>query len=118
MDLLLNEEQVLLRDAAAKLGTAKGGPRRARSLRDAGTALDTAAWNEMVQAGWLSALVAEKDGGLGLGAFDLALALEQTGKQIVMAPLVEAASATWAITSASGMGHSARAAIEAKLVIP
>ena len=48
-----------------------------------------AAWDEIIKAGWLSALVAEKDDGLGLGMFDLALALEETGKQIVMTPLVE-----------------------------
>ena len=44
MDLLLNDEQVLLRDAAAKLGASRGGPRRARALRDAGTEIDAAAW--------------------------------------------------------------------------
>ena len=58
-------------------------------MRDAGTEIDAAAWAEIVKAGWLSALVAEKDDGLGLGMFDLALALEETGKQIVMTPLVE-----------------------------
>src|ERR1700712_5297017 len=98
MDLLLNEEQVLLRDAAAKLGASRGGPRRARALRDAGTEIDAEAWAEIIKAGWLSALVAEKDDGLGLGMFDLALALEEAGKQIVMTPLVEAAAAVWAVT--------------------
>ena len=58
MDLLLNDEQVLLRDAAAKLGASRGGPRRARALRDAGTEIDAAAWAEIIKAGWLSALVA------------------------------------------------------------
>ena len=60
----------------------------------------------MIKAGWLSALVAEKDDGLGLGMFDLALALEETGKQIVMAPLVEAAAAIWAVTNATDAAPS------------
>jgi alkylation response protein AidB-like acyl-CoA dehydrogenase len=118
MDLLLNEEQVMFRDAAAKLGASRGGPRRARALRDAGTEIDASAWAEMIRAGWLSALVAEEDDSLGLGMFDLALALEETGKQIIMAPLVESAAAVWAVTNVTGAGHSARARIEAKIVVP
>src|SRR3954463_12103808 len=118
MDLLLTEEQVLFRDAAAKLAASKGGPRRARALRDAATEIDRPAWDEMIKAGWLSALVAEKDDGLGLGLFDLALALEETGKQIVMTPLVEVASAIWAITNATDSAHPARARIASKIVVP
>ncbi len=118
MDLLLNDEQILLRDAAQKLGASKGGPRRARALRDAGTAIDATAWDEMIQAGWLSALVDEDHDGLGLGIFDLALALEETGKQILMIPLVETASAIWAMTSAVGRAHPALAAIQSKIVVP
>ncbi len=117
MDLLLNQEQLLLRDAATRLG-AKAGPRRARELRNAGSEIDRSAWSEIVDAGWLSALLAEKDGGLGLGLFDLALALEEAAKQIVMAPLAEVAAAIWAVTRATEAAHPARAAIAAKTVVP
>jgi alkylation response protein AidB-like acyl-CoA dehydrogenase len=117
MDLLLNQEQALLRDAATRLA-AKAGPRRARDLRNAAAEIDRTAWSEMIKAGWLTALVPEKDGGLGLGLFDLALALEETGKQIVMAPLIEAAAAIWAVTKATDAAHPARAAIASKLVVP
>jgi alkylation response protein AidB-like acyl-CoA dehydrogenase len=117
MDLLLNEEQQLLRDAATRLA-AQAGPRRARELRDAGSELDRTAWSGMVKAGWLAALVAEEQHGLGLGLFDLALALEETGKQIVMAPLVEAAAAIWAVTGATDGSHPARAAIAGRIVVP
>src|SRR5215471_14539364 len=100
MDLLLDEGQILLRDAARRLG-AKAGPRRARELRDAGREIDRTAWSAMVEAGWLAALVPENQDGLGLGLFDLALALEETGRQIVMAPLVEGAAAIWAANTAA-----------------
>src|SRR3954449_7230924 len=118
MDLLLTEEQILFRDAAAKLAASKGGPRRARALRDAATEIDKAAWGEMIKAGWLSALIAEKDDGLDLGLFDLALALEETGKQIVMTPLVEAASAIRAVMHATDTAHPARGRITSKMVVP
>ena len=117
MDLLLNQEQLLLQGAATKLG-AKAGPRRARELRNAGSEIDRAAWSGMVEAGWLAALVAENAGGLGLGLFDLALALEETGKQIVMAPLIEAAAAIWAVSEATDASHPLRAAIASKIVAP
>jgi alkylation response protein AidB-like acyl-CoA dehydrogenase len=117
MDLLLNEEQLLLRDTATKLA-ASAGPRRARELRDAGREIDRTAWSGIVKAGWLAALVAEEQDGLGLGLFDLALALEETGKQIVMAPLVEVAAAIWAVSRAADASHPARAAIAAKIVVP
>jgi alkylation response protein AidB-like acyl-CoA dehydrogenase len=117
MDLLLNEEQALLRGAATRLA-ARAGPRRARELRNAQTEIDRTAWSGMVEAGWLSALVPEKDDGLGLGLFELALALEETGKQIVMAPLIEVAAAIWAVTQASEAAHPARAAIASKIVVP
>lgn len=112
MELLLNDQQILLRDAAAKLGAARGGPRRARTLRDANTEIDTAAWSDIVEAGWLSALVSEQHDGLGLGLFDLALAIEEAGKQVLMTPLIEAAAATWALSETS------TAAAEAKLIVP
>jgi alkylation response protein AidB-like acyl-CoA dehydrogenase len=117
MDLLLNEEQLLLRDAATKLAEG-AGPRRARALRDAGDEIDRPAWNGMVKAGWLAALVPEVQNGLGLGLFDLALALEETGKQIVMAPLIEVAAAIWTVSRATEPSCLARTATAAKVVVP
>ena len=102
MELLLSEQQGLLRDAAAKLGASKGGPRRARRLRDAGVGIDQDAWGEMMQAGWPAILLEERHGGSELGALDLALLAEEAGKQLLMTPLVEAASAAWLIGKASG----------------
>lgn len=107
MELLLNEQQTLLRDAAAKLGAAHGGAKRARLLRLSRAGMDQAAWNEIVEAGWLSALASEEAGGLGLGVFDLALALEETSKTVMMTPLIEAACANWALAEAQGaLNHS------------
>ncbi len=97
MDLLLTEEQILLRDAATKLA-AQAGPRRARALRNARYEIDNEAWSAIRKTGWVAALVPEREGGLGLGLFDLALALEEMGKQLVMAPLVEVVAAIWAVT--------------------
>lgn len=115
MELLLNEQQILLRDSAAKLGASKGGPKRARQLRDAKASIDVAAWKDVVAAGWLSAPVSEDRGGLGLGMLDLSLALEEIGKRVLMVPLTEAASAAWALAEA---GVAIDEAAPQKLVVP
>ncbi len=117
MDPLLTEEQLLLRGAATKLAAA-AGPRRARALREARAEIDRTAWSGMVEAGFLAALVGEAQGGLGLGLFDLALALEATGKQIVMAPLVEVAAAISSVMGATDAAHPARGRAAARIVVP
>jgi alkylation response protein AidB-like acyl-CoA dehydrogenase len=98
VELLLNEQQALLAESAARLTADIAGPRRARALRDAGGEIDAAAWRNVIRAGWLATLVAERDGGVGLGLFDLALALEPAGRQLLMAPLAEAAAAAWMLS--------------------
>jgi alkylation response protein AidB-like acyl-CoA dehydrogenase len=100
VELVLNEQQTLLAGTAERLAAARGGPQRARALRDAGRELDAEAWREVVRAGWLGTMVAERHGGLGLGLFELALTLEQAGRRILMAPLAEAAAAAWVLSQA------------------
>ena len=102
MELVLNEQQALLADTAARLATDIGGPARARGLRDASHEIDPPAWRAIIDAGWLATVVAERHDGLGLGLFDLALALEQAGKRILMAPLAETAAAAWVLSRAAG----------------
>ena len=66
-------------------------------MRAAGAEMDGEAWRAAREAGWLATVVAENRGGQGLGAFDLALVLEQAGRQMLMVPLLEAAAAAWAM---------------------
>jgi alkylation response protein AidB-like acyl-CoA dehydrogenase len=92
VDLLLTEPQTLFAESATRLCADHGGPKRLRALRAAAAEMDADAWRAMISAGWLATVVAEPHGGHGLGAFDLALALEQAGRQLLMVPLLEAAA--------------------------
>jgi len=92
VDLLLTEPQTLLAETATRLFADHGGPKPLRALRTATAEFDADAWRAMIAAGWLATAVAEPHGGHGLGAFDLALALEQAGRQLLMVPLLEAAA--------------------------
>jgi alkylation response protein AidB-like acyl-CoA dehydrogenase len=111
MELLLDDQQHLLREAAARLCASAGGPKRARRLRDASAGLDREAWGEIAAAGWLAMLVPEPAGGAGLGGYDLALAIEESGKQLLAAPLTEAAAAAWVLGAAPARAGEALAGV-------
>ncbi len=110
MELLLNEQQAQFAESAARLCREAGGAARSRALRDGGTELDADAWGRIVAAGWLGMTAAESQGGLGLGLLDAALAIEQTGKRLLMVPLTEAIAASWTLSRA-GLGGTALAAL-------
>jgi alkylation response protein AidB-like acyl-CoA dehydrogenase len=101
LDLLLTEQQSLFAETATRLCADHGGPRRLRALRAAGTEMDGEAWRAAIEAEWLATVVAEDHGGQGLGSFDLALALEQAGRQLLMIPLNEAAAVAWTLSRAT-----------------
>ena len=92
MEPILSEQQSLMRETAVRLCKDHGGPKRARELRDSGAEMDIPAWMEIVRSGWLLAAVKEESGGLGIGMFDVCLALEEAGKQLLMVPFAEVAS--------------------------
>jgi alkylation response protein AidB-like acyl-CoA dehydrogenase len=100
LDLLLSEQQSLFAETAARLAADHGGPRRRRELRAAGAEIDAEAWRAVIEAEWLATVVAEAHGGEGLGAFELALALEQAGRGLMLLPLAEAAAAAWVLSRA------------------
>lgn len=95
MDELLTDEQRQLRESAAKLCADHGGAKRARALREAGQDIDAAAWQAIRAAGWLGMLVPESRGGLGLGAVELYIVLEQAGRHVMMTPLLETVAVAW-----------------------
>src|SRR5262249_58604755 len=104
---------------ATRLATDIAGPQRARALRDAANEVDAEAWRAVIEAGWLATVVDERQGGLGLGLFDLALTLEQAGRRILMAPLAEAAAAAW-VLSRRGADDAALAGLldGSRLIVP
>src|SRR4029077_20375844 len=75
-------------------------------VRAAAAEIDTDAWREIIKSEWVTTVVAEGQGGQGLGAFDIAAALEQAGRQLLMVPLLEAAAAALTLSRAT---DSARA---------
>ena len=88
MDFDLSPDQAALRDAAREFLDAQCGPARVRTIHDGGQGWDSDLWQAMASQGWLGVAVPEDDGGLGLGAVELAVLLEQAGRHVAPVPLL------------------------------
>jgi alkylation response protein AidB-like acyl-CoA dehydrogenase len=89
MALVLNEEQVMLKDSAAGFLAEKASVAHQRELRDSNSArgFSDEVWSEMAQMGWAGIAIPEEFGGLGYGYTGLGLVLEQVGRNLSASPL-------------------------------
>ena len=97
MDLLLSEEQGMLRDSAATFTDRYGGPNRLRDLWDKNKKLDSGVWTKAAEAGWMAIVTPEINGGLGLGLTELCLIAEQMGKGLMPDPVTAVAAVARAV---------------------
>jgi len=86
MDLHLTSEQILLRDSAAKFSGA-AGPKVARGFRQRDLSFAPEKLRQAGELGWLGILVPSSADGFGLGLIELALVLEQAGRELVCEPI-------------------------------
>ena len=63
---------------------------RLRRLREEAPGFERGAWRELAEAGWLSILVPEDDGGLGLSLAEVAAIAEEAGRHLMPEPFVGA----------------------------
>ncbi len=89
MALVLNEDQLMLRDAAAGFLAEKAPVAELRRLRDEGsdTGYSRPLWTDMAEMGWPGIAIPEAYGGLGFGYAGLGIVLEQMGRNLSVAPL-------------------------------
>ncbi|MFT5579636.1 MAG: alkylation response protein AidB-like acyl-CoA dehydrogenase [Paraglaciecola psychrophila] len=92
MPLILNEEEQMLKDAAAGFLAEKAPVAALRQLRDerSEAGYDKALWQEMAEMGWTGIAIPEAYGGLGYGYVGLGLVLEQMGRNLSVSPLQSA----------------------------
>lgn len=85
MDFSLTEEQVLLRDSAREFLDQEWPIPELRRMLDASDSATAAEalWRKIADLGWPGLLVSEENEGLGLGLFDLAVLMEETGRRLI-----------------------------------
>ncbi len=89
MDFTLTDEQTALRDLAAQILSELSTPERVREVEadPNGEWFDRALWAELAKADLLGLCLPEAHGGGGFGLFELALILEQVGRNVAPVPL-------------------------------
>jgi alkylation response protein AidB-like acyl-CoA dehydrogenase len=100
MDFELSDDQLALRDGARELLDGLAPPTRVRTVVDAGGGIDHGLWKAMVEQGWTAVEVPEDRGGLGLGAVEVAVLLEEVGRHVAPAPFLSTLLASGALARA------------------
>ena len=90
MALILNEEQMMVRDSARAFLAAKGPLSHLRKLRDAHDpdGFSRALWKAFAEMGFCGILVPEALGGSGLGYIEAGVIMEEIGRNLTPSPFL------------------------------
>jgi alkylation response protein AidB-like acyl-CoA dehydrogenase len=102
MDFDLSDDQLALRDGARELLDDLASPTRVRAQTETDAALDATLWRAMADQGWLGIEVAEAEGGVGLGAVEVAVLAEELGRHAAPAPFLSTVLALDALARVAG----------------
>jgi alkylation response protein AidB-like acyl-CoA dehydrogenase len=94
----LSDEQVALRAGARELLDGLASTPQVRAVMETGGGFDTQLWKAMVEQGWAGVELAEDKGGLGLGAVEVAVLLEEVGRHAAPAPFAATVLALGALS--------------------
>ncbi len=108
MDFDLTQDQQLLAKTAGDFVNRASPIARARKLREDVLGWEKKTWQDMAELGWLGVPFAEEVGGFGGSFVDVALILEQVGKNLVPEPYVPSLLAGMAIAKGGTPEQAAR----------
>ncbi len=109
MDFALSDDQRAIQEAARDFLTDAANPDVVRAAVEGATGFDEALWQMLSgELGFAGLMVPEGHGGLGLGAVEMALVLEEMGKCLAPVPFFETAVlAVQAVLAAGNEGQQA-----------
>ncbi len=104
MSLVLNEDEQMLKDAAAGFLADKAPVSALRKLRDEHDAegYSKTLWKEMAEMGWTGIAIPEAYGGLGYGYVGLGLVIEQMGRNLSVSPLMSSIATAASLVNIAG----------------
>jgi acyl-CoA dehydrogenase len=101
MNFDLTETQESLRGLAADLFAKRTDPARIEKAEATPDRFDQELWAAVAESGLLGVVTPEEHGGLGFGAVELTLVLEQLGRAVAPVPLAGVATASWFLAAHS-----------------
>ena len=102
MQFGLSDSQKMLQDSAREFFAGEVPMARVRRLIDTETADDAALWAKLAGQGYTGILVPEEFGGVGLGAVELVLLMEEAGRALLPGPLFSTVALAGAVIDACG----------------
>jgi len=113
MALVLNEEQLMLKDAARDFLSGRAPVSHLREIRDSGNedGFSRELWAEMVEMGWAAILVPEEFGGLAYGYTGMGIVLEESGRTLTPSPLLGTAMTGVAALTLAGSAEQCAAVL-------
>ena len=111
--MLLTDDQKMLQDTAASFLADQGGiAQQLRHWRDSGCSdgFGTDLWKQFGELGLTGIAIPESHGGLGLGATEAALVLEEIGRNLTPSPFLATATHSSARSSSESSAWAALSA--------
>ncbi|QGP80566.1 acyl-CoA dehydrogenase family protein [Sphingobium sp. CAP-1] len=107
MNFALSDDQRAIQEAARDFLTDAANPDVIRAAVEGSTGFDEGLWHSLAsEMGFAGLMVPEEFGGLGLGAIEMALVLEETGRVLAPVPFFETAVlAVQAVLAAADEGQ-------------
>jgi acyl-CoA dehydrogenase len=107
MDFTFSEEQLEIRELAAKLFAGRASTDRVRDVERTDDRIDRELWADLASTGLLGLALPESAGGAGLGLSELCLVLEQQGRHVAPVPLWQTVVAALAVAEFGTEGQRA-----------
>ncbi len=93
MHLELTDEQKILKDSVAKFCKAEFESEKLRAMIEKEpSALPEALWRKIAEQGWIGTMLPESHGGLGLGATEFGVIMEEMGRTLAPGPFFSSAA--------------------------
>ena len=108
MQFGLSESQTILQDSAREFFAGEVPIALVRRLIDTDTADDAALWTKLAEQGYTGIIVPEEYGGVGLGAVELILLMEEAGRALLPGPFFSTVALAGAVIAACGSAEQKR----------